>query len=316
MSGSAVRCSYAGSGIGDPSLLPASTKTFPDGVRYRIEIPSVEGPGCIRAVLAEAQLRSVPVRRMSQGSGVFLLTDAELDDTAYLAAEAGAEMSLFARPVTGWGVSSTARSQAGGSFAASVQGDEGLRAALDDIFRAAEHGIRSVLISDVGLLAMFGRLREAGDLPLDMQAKVSVMLAISNPATAEVLVELGANTLNLQTDLSLAQIAQIRAAVDVPLDLYVEAPDSLGGCVRLTELPEIVRIASPVYIKFGLRNAPDVYPAGSHLEHVTTALCRERVRRAKLGLELLERSGTELETSAPGAPGLAVPVIGLRRGRA
>ena len=95
------------------------------------------------------------------------------------------------------------------------------------------------------------------------------------------LVDLGASTLNLPTDLSLAQIAAIRAAVDVPLDIYVEAPDNVGGFVRLYELPEIVRVAAPVYVKFGLRNAPDVYPAGSHLEATTVALSRERVRRAQ-----------------------------------
>jgi hypothetical protein len=64
-----------------------------------------------------------------------------------------------------------------------------------------------------------------------------------------------------------------------------------------------------VYVKFGLRNAPDVYPAGTHLEATTVALSRERVRRARLGLELLVRSGYEAVTSDLGAPGLAVPVL-------
>ena len=296
----------------DEAHLATSTKTFPDGVRFRVEIPSVEGPECLRVVLSEAERLDVPVRRVSQGSGVFMLTDAELDETVELAAAAGLEVSLFARPVTGWGTSATARASAGGGFAATVQGSAGLRAAIDDIRRAADHGIRSVLISDVGLLSVFGRMRAAGDLPGDMQAKISVMLPISNPGTAQLLVELGADTLNLQTDLSLSQIAEIRAAVDVPLDLYVEAPDNLGGFVRLSELPEIVRIAAPTYIKFGLRNAPDVYPAGSHLESLTTALSRERVRRARLGLELLGRAGVDLTTSAPRAAGLAVPIVSRR----
>src|SRR5437764_610616 len=80
------------------------------------------------------------------------------------------------------------------------------------------------------------------------------------------LAQLGASTINLPTDLSLAQIAAIRAAVGVPLDLYVEAPDSLGGFVRLHEIPELIRVSAPVYVKFGLRNAPEVYPAGTHLD--------------------------------------------------
>ena len=289
--------------------LPTSSTTFPDGVRARIEIPSVEGPACLRAVLEEAEALDVPVRRLSQGTGVFLLSDRELDEMATDAAEAGLELSLFARPVTGWGISATARAPAGAGFAATVQGNAGLRAAMDDITRAAAHGVRSVLISDVGLLELFARRRAAGDLPATMQAKISVMLPISNPATASVLVALGANTLNLQTDLSLGEIAEIRQVVDVPLDIYVETPDNLGGFLRQHELSELVRIAAPVYLKFGLRNAPDVYPAGSHLDSVTVALSRERVRRAALGLELMARSGTELVTSKPGAEGLAVPEV-------
>jgi len=137
-----------------------------------------------------------------------------------------------------------------------------------------------------------------------------VLLPIANAATANVLEGLGASTLNLPPDLSLAQIAAIRAAVDLPIDFYVEAPDTLGGSVRLHEIPELIRVAAPVYVKFGLRNAPDVYPAGTHLDATTVALSRERVRRARLGMELLARSGYEPARSKPGAAGLAVPVPG------
>ena len=144
-------------------------------------------------------------------------------------------------------------------------------------------------------------------LPPDMQAKISVMLPVANPGTARVIAQLGANTINLPTDLTLPQLAAIRAAVDVPLDIYVESPDNVGGFVRLYEIPEMVRIAAPVYIKFGLRNAPDVYPAGSHLEATTVALSRERVRRARAGLELLDRAYPEATTSERGAAGLVVP---------
>jgi len=67
-----------------------------------------------------------------------------------------------------------------------------------------------------------------------------------------------------------------------------------------------------VYVKFGLRNAPDVYPSGAHLEATVEALSRARVRRARLGLELLEREFPEAVTSELGAAGLAVPSIHSR----
>jgi Peptidase family U32 len=292
---------------GDLNDLPDSAKRFPDGAQYRVEIPSTEGPRCLEAVVEEAARLDVTVHRVSQGSGVFLLTDEELDETARLAADARVEVSLFARPNAGWDASAMARSPAGAVAAPAARGQEQVVACLEDAKRAAEHGFRSVLIADIGVLAVFGEARRAGFLPEEMQAKVSVMLPAANPAAARVLADLGADTINLPTDLTLAQIAAIRAAVDIPLDVYVEAPDSVGGFVRLHEIPELIRVASPVYVKFGLRNAPDVYPAGTHLETTTVALSRERVRRARLGMELLARSGYEPQTSELGAAGLAVP---------
>jgi Peptidase family U32 len=293
---------------GDLPALPDSPNRFADGAHYRFEIPSTEGPRCLEAVLDEAARREVPVQRVSQGSGGFLLTDDEMDQMVRIAAEAQVEVSLFAQPTAAWGPSATARTEGGAAVGGSSHGQEGVVYALEDIRRSAAHGIRSVLITDVGLLAAFQAMREAGVLPPDMQAKMSVAFPIANPSTARVLVGLGANTLNLATDLSLAQIAGIRAAVEVPIDFYIESPDNFGGFVRLYELPELIRVAAPVYVKFGLRNAPNLYPSGTHLEATAIALSRERVRRAQLALEMIGRSGLALETSERGAPGVAVPV--------
>src|SRR6185312_7737608 len=231
---------------GDLNDLPDSTKRFRDGAQYRIEIPSVEGPRCLEAVLEEAARLDVRVHRVSQGSGVFMLTDAELDELARMAADARVEVSLFARPNAGWGVSAMARSPAGAVAAATAHGQEQVVAALDDVLRAARHGFRSVLIADLGVLSAFAGARESGAIPEDMQAKISVMLPVANASAARVLGALGADTINLPTDLTLAQIAAIRAAVDAPVDVYVEAPDNVGGFVRLHEIPDLIRVAAPV----------------------------------------------------------------------
>ncbi len=292
---------------GDLTDLPDSPKRFPDGASFRIEIPSTEGPRCLEAVLDEAARRDVPLHRVSQGSGAFLLTDDELDEMARLAADARIEVSVFAQPTAAWMPSATARSDAGAVVGSAIHGQDGLVYALEDIKRSAAHGFRSVLITDIGLLAAFQAMRDAGEVPRDMQAKISVAFPIANPSTARVLMTLGANTLNLVTDLSLAQIAAVRAAVDVPIDFYVEAPDSFGGFVRYYELPELIRVAAPVYVKLGLRNAPNIYPSGTHIEATAVALSRERVRRARLAMEMLDRMGSGFETSAPGAADLAIP---------
>src|SRR5438034_9659293 len=117
---------------GDLHDLPASEKRFPDGAQYRLEIPSTEGPRCLEAVLEEAARLDVTVHRISQGSGVFLLTDEELDETARLASDARVEVSLFARPNAGWDASAMARSPAGAVVAPAARGQEQVVACLDD----------------------------------------------------------------------------------------------------------------------------------------------------------------------------------------
>jgi hypothetical protein len=222
---------------------------------------------------------------------VGLLTTDELREMAALGREHSIEVCLFARPNAAWGASASSRAAAGGTLAAAAWGMEQVVAQLEEIRRAAELGFRSVLIADIGVLRLFSAMRDAGELPPDMQAKISVMLPAANPASARVLEDLGANTINVPVDLSLAQLAAIRAAIDVPLDVYVESPDNLGGIVRLHEMEEIVRVTSPVHVKFGLRNAPDIYPSGSHLEATAVALSCERVRRARIGLDRLASAG-------------------------
>jgi hypothetical protein len=286
----------------------SSESRFPDGAAFRIEIPSTEGPACLEAVLEEADRLDVPVTRVSQGSGVSMLTDLELDRMAQIAAEAGIEVSLFVRPGGGWGASASARATAGGVAAAVAWGERQFEACIADIVRAADHGFRSVLIADIGVLATFSRMKAGGDLPEDMSAKVSVMLPVANAAAARVIEDLGGGTLNVVGDLSLPDLAAIRAAVSTPIDLYLESPDDLGGIVRLHEAPELIRVLAPVHLKLGLRNAPPLYPSGGHLEAVAVATSRERVRRARLLMELLERAGTDAPTSKPHAEGLAIPV--------
>ena len=156
-------------------------------------------------MLEEAARLDVTVHRVSQGSGVFLLTDEELDETARLAAD-GARRGQPLRAAerrAGTPPRRHAR-RPGGVFAPVARGQEQVVACLDDARRAADHGFRSVLIADIGVLSAFADARRAGLLPEDMQAKVSVMLPAANPAAARVLADLGANTINLPTDLTLA----------------------------------------------------------------------------------------------------------------
>jgi hypothetical protein len=294
---------------GDLNDLPTSPKRFPDGAQYRVEIPSVEGPRALVAVLEEAEARRVRLHRVSQGSGVMLLTDAEIREMARLGAEARIEVSLFVGPRAAWETGAQILSVAGRNLGARHRGMEQLVYAIEDIKRACSLGIRSVLVADEGLLWVVGEMRKAGELPADLVQKISVQMGAANPASIRLQERLGAGTYNVPTDLDLGKLAAIRSAVDIPLDLYVEVPDNFGGFIRHYEIAEIVRVAAPVYVKFGLRNAPDVYPSGTHLEETVIALSRERVRRAEIGLGHLYRYYPDAITSEVGAAGLGIPQV-------
>ena len=270
-----------------------SESRFADGLRYRIEIPSVEGPRVLEAVLDEAEKRSVPVRRVSQGSGVMMLTDAEIRELARARRRRGSRGLALPRPARRLGhrrpVARRRRPQA-----ASRAATAGIDACVAEVRRGVALGIRSFLVADLGVLKTLGDMRRAGELPQQLVLKTSVLLPCANPATARTLEELGATTINVATDLSPAELGELRAACSAPLDVYVEVPDDQGGFVRFYEVPEIIRLAAPVYVKLGLRNAPNIYPSGLHLEDLAVKLGRERVRRAELVLRLLEERAPEL----------------------
>lgn len=276
---------------GDRRDLPTSPLRFSDGARWHVEIPSVEGPAALEAVVDEAQRRDVPIHRVSQGSGIMLQTDDEIERMVELGRAEDIEVCLFVGPRAAWDIGRQAVAATGAVALASLRGTDQLRYAVEDVRRGCDLGLRSVLVGDLGLLHVLGEAKRRGDLPEDLVLKTSVSLPCTNAATARVLAELGASTLNLSVDLPLDAIAAIRAAVDLPLDVYVEGADDFGAPVRHFEVPDLVRVAAPVHLKFTVRNAPGIYPAGGHLESVVLDTARERVRRAQIGLAMLARYG-------------------------
>ena len=289
---------------------PAGSEArFSDGGRYRIEIPSTEGPSVLRAVIDEASDRGVRVDRVSQGSGVMMLTDPEIAEMARLGAEHAIEVNLFLGPRGAW--SPGGQAMVTSSHAGSARGLADLAACLAEARRACALGIRSLLVADVGVLAILGEARSNGELPANLVLKTSVLLPVANPASARALEDLGANTINVGTDLSVGQLGEIRAAVSAPLDIYVEAPDDQGGFVRYYEVPGMVRAAAPMYVKLGVRSSPGMYPSGKHSDDVAVRLGRERVRRAELCLRLMEELDPDLIEKPPELvpDDLAVPEV-------
>jgi hypothetical protein len=303
------RAFLSGMGLpaGDPGDCPSSTKRFPDGGQYRIEIPSTEGPRALAEVLREAAARATPVHRVSQGSGIMLMTDGEISEMLAIGREAGIEVNLFIGPRATFDTGAQAFSLAGKSLGLSLRGADQLVYAMEDTRRAVKLGLRSVLVSDYGILRVIGKMKAEGALPANLVIKTSVMMAPANPASARLQEDLGAGTINIPSDLSIPQIAAIRAAISTPIDFYVEAPDNIGGFIRYYEIPELIRVAAPVYLKFGLRNSADVYPSGTHLENTVVSYSRERVRRASIVMEMIARYCPQYVMSPLRAADLGIP---------
>jgi hypothetical protein len=288
-----------------------SSATFKDGAQYRIEIPSTEGPLAFRTVLDEADRLNCPVHRVSQGSGIQMLSDYEIREMSHIGADRNIEVCLFTTPRAGFDIGGAWNAPAGKFIQWQVRGADQLRYSLDDVFRAADLGIRSFLLADIGLIKVVSDLRRAGDLPSDLIIKSSAVIMPANPVSAKLMEELGSDTVNVSTDLSVAQLSSIRQVVNVPLDIYIEAPDGIGGFVRHFETPDMIRFAAPIYVKLGLRNSPDIYPSGKHIETLALNLSCERVRRSKLVYDLIQREFPDALMSKTGIKhaDLGVPVV-------
>ncbi|UYQ60531.1 hypothetical protein [Streptomyces peucetius] len=293
-------------GFGGATLDPAdaSPHTFPDGGRWRVEIPSVEGPEALAAVLKESTRLDLPVHRISQGSGVWMLSDDEITEMVEATAERDIELCLFTGPRGTWDIGASARTDSrGGGLRA--RGHDAVAGCVEDALRATELGVRCLLVADEGVLWTLHRARVRGLLPADTTLKVSALIGPVNPAAYAVYERLGADSLNVPSDLTPAHLTEIRRISRAPMDMYVEAPDDLGGYVRMYEIAELIRRGAPLYLKFGLAKAPSLYPSGLHLRETVLSTARERVRRGRLALDLLARHGagdlmSPLGTRLPG----------------
>jgi hypothetical protein len=295
--------------VEDNHALKPSNKHFKDGGDFRIEIPSVEGPRVFRVVLEAARELKVPIHRVSQGSGVMLLAKNEITEMARIGRDERIEVCLFVGPRANFETGGQAASPAGKVIGSQHRGADQLVYAIEDVRRACDLGIRSILPADLGLIWVLNEMKKKGELPKNLIMKSSVSLPAANPATARLFAEAGVSTMNIPTDLSPAQIGAIRQAVDIPIDLYIEVPDNFGGFIRYYEMPHIIRTGAPVYFKFGLRNAPDIYPSGRHLEDLACNMGRERIHRARIALDMIGEYAPEASMSPPGSSDLGIPEL-------
>jgi len=287
---------------GDLYELSTSGKTFPDGAHFRIEVPTVNSFEAFEALVKRADELGVTINRIDETYGIFRYPLGELRDYTALAKERGIALNLSVGPRAPYDTGATVQTPQGVRIGYRLRGMEQVVRAIEDVKRAISVGCRGILVYDEGLLWVMSEMRKAGDLPSDLQFKVSAHCGHANPAAFKVMEQLGANSINPVRDLQLPMIGALRRAVDVPLDLHTDNPPASGGFIRSYEAPEIVRIASPVYLKTG--NSV----VSGHGIKTTAGEGRRMAEQASIIVEMVSKYFPEAKQSAPGAPDAAVPV--------
>ncbi|WP_287519446.1 hypothetical protein [Okeania sp. SIO2C2] len=236
---------------GDQYSLHSSEKRFPDGSHFGIEVPTVNDITTAQALLEECKYLGVTINRMIETYGMFRHTAAEIKSFVKLCQDYSCELVMSTGPRAVYDTSATAKCDDGKRIGYRLRGQEQLVRAIEDIKRGIELGVQNFVIYDEGLLWTLGKMRAAQELPGHIRFKVSAHCGHANAAALKLLESIGADSINPVRDLQLPMIASLRSAVNIPIDCHVDCPPSSGGFVRSYEAAEIVRIASPVYLKTG-----------------------------------------------------------------
>jgi len=203
-----------------------SIKRFPDGAQYRFEVPGIQKPGPMTALLDAAEEYDVTVHRVTQTKGIMLLTDSEIEEMVEIAINNKIELFLSVGPRATYDTSASAQTSEGARIGYRLRGYENLLYALEDVKRAAELGVRGIVVYDEGLLWVLGKMRDAGEISDNMHFKISAHTGHGNPASAKLLENIGADSFNPVRDLQLNMMASLRNAINISIDIHTENPKS------------------------------------------------------------------------------------------
>lgn len=175
-----------------------------------------------------------------------------------------------------------------------LRGQEQIVRAVEDVKRAASFGCRSFLVYDEGCLWLLNEMRKAGEIPADCHFKVSAHAGHGNPCSAKLLENIGANSINPIRDIQLQMMASMRAAIDIPIDIHTENPKSTGGFIRHYEVPEMIRVAAPIYLKTGGS------VAATHSWDSTESDAKQRAKQVSLVKRMIDQYYPEAIQSPKG----------------
>lgn len=100
--------------------------------------------------------------------------------------------------------------------------------------KAASEGADGVIVQDAGLLALLAEMRNLGQLPPFFRIHASTQAAIANVAGLKTAKALGIDRVILPRELDLEEIAALRAASDIELEIFVHGAMCMcfsGNCL-------------------------------------------------------------------------------------
>jgi len=268
---------------GDAYDLPTSEKRFADGAQYRFEVPGIQGPDSMKTLLEELDVMDIVIHRVTQTKGIMLLTDEQINEMVDLAAQWKVELVLAIGPRATYDTSATVHTAEGQRMGLRLRGQEQIVRAVEDVKRAVNMGCSVFLVYDEGLLWVLNEMRKQDEIPSVCKFKVSAHTGHGNPCSARLLENIGANSINPVRDIQLQMLASIRQAINIPIDVHTENPASSGGFIRHYEVPEMIRVASPVYLKTGGSVAK------THGWDTTVAEAKQRARQVSLVKRVIDK---------------------------
>lgn len=282
---------------GDAYNLPTSEKRFADGAQYRFEVPGIQGPAAMKALLEQLDEYGIFIHRVTQTKGIMTLLDSEIEAMVALAEKYETQLILAIGPRATTDTSASAKTEEGKRIGYRLRGQEQIVRAIEEIKRAAKLGVRGFLVYDEGCLWALSQAREAGEIPADCHFKMSAHAGISNPCSAKLMESIGLDSINPVRDIQLQMLAAMRQAVDVAIDIHTENPASSGGFIRHYEVPEMIRVGAPLYLKTGGS------VAGTHSWDTTEAQARQRAKQVALVKRMIDEYYSEAIMSPKGSIG-------------
>lgn len=231
--------------------LPTSEKRFSDGGQYRFEVPGIQGPGSMRTLLVELERLNLAIHRVTQTKGIMTLTDAEISEMVSLANQYQVELVLAIGPRATYDTSASVHTEEGQRMGYRLRGQDQILRAVEEVKRANRLGCYCFLIYDEGLLWLLNEMRKNNEIAPQSKFKVSAHCGHGNPCSAKLLEAIGANSVNPIRDIQLQMLSAMRDSIEIPLDVHTENPDSSGGFIRHYEVPEMIRVSAPIYLKTG-----------------------------------------------------------------